>query len=100
MQEMTEWFNQFNEPSSGDDDLTIVEHWAGDNQLISSEQEASQTFDTFIKECTDESNLHNFYSDSVMVNETFNNWMDSQCSDGYFHEEQVNSYCYCGEFAK
>jgi len=75
--------------------LEIVESFALDNGLISSEEELSERFDQMIEECWPDIDT----DDEVMISEEFNNWSDSLCKDGEIHEEQYNNYCYVGKYS-
>lgn len=77
--------------------LEIIEEYAMLNNLIQSEEELSERFDSML-EC---SNFFSVYDkdDAVAINEEFNNYSDSLCKDGQIHEEQYNNYCYVGKFA-
>ena len=70
--------------------LEIVEEFAHDNGLISSEEELSEKFDeeiapSVVKQYGED--------DEPAMNETFNNWSDSLRDEGQNHEEQYNNYC-------
>lgn len=60
------------------------------------EHSTSEQFDMFLEDIE----YFKTYShdDEVALSETFNNWMDSLCEDGYLHNEQVNNYCYVGKW--
>ena len=76
--------------------LEIVEEFAHDNGLISSEEELSEKFDeeiapSVVKQYGED--------DEPAMNETFNNWSDSLRDEGQIHEEQYNNYCYVGKYS-
>ena len=82
--------------------LEVVEALAEEIGLISNEEELSLRFDEEIIKEQILSNMDyesgkSFLDDSVMINEEFNNYVDSLYSNGELHEEQVNEYCYIGE---
>ena len=77
--------------------LEIVEYWADSENLISSEEELSERFDSdilplIIEQCGED--------DEPAINEGFNDWSDSLCKDGELHEEQYNNYCYVGRLSE
>lgn len=76
--------------------LEIIEAFAENNGLISSEDELSQRFDDDILP-----SIIEIYSegDEVAINEGFNNWSDGLCKDGELHERQYNEYCYVGRLS-
>ena len=76
--------------------LEIVELWAEDNGLISSEAELSERFDEEVLPAVIEQYSED---DQPAINEAFNNWTDSLCSDGEIHAEQYDKYCYVGRLA-
>jgi len=76
--------------------LELVELYAADNGMIASESELSELFDSesapfIIAEYGE--------SDSVAMNEAFNDWADSLCTDGTIHPEQYSNYCYVGKWS-
>ena len=75
--------------------LEIVECYAEENGLISSESELSSLFDEYLVDIgfTD-------FDDSIMINELFSDWTDTLCSDGVIHEEQNSQYCYVGKYSE
>lgn len=78
------------------DMLEVIELYAEDNGMIASEEELSKRFDEEILPLVLETYSE---SDSVAINEAFNDWTDSLCKDGEIHQEQYNSYCYVGKLA-
>jgi hypothetical protein len=76
--------------------LEMVELYAEDNGQIASEEELSKIFDESILPLVLETYSE---SDSVAINEAFNDWTDSLCKDGELHPDQYNSYCYVGRLA-
>ena len=80
--------------------LGIIEEFAKDNYLISSEEELSERFDEMIESYLDEGSMsHRDLEDEVMINEMFNNWTDMLREDGEIHEEQYNRYEYVGKYS-
>lgn len=76
--------------------LDIVESYADDNGMISSESELSELFDSQIAPSV----IAQYgEGDSVAMNEAFNNWTDMLCKDGTIHPEQYNNYCYVGKWS-
>tara|TARA_R100001198_G_scaffold81560_1_gene54458 strand:+ start:518 stop:775 length:258 start_codon:yes stop_codon:yes gene_type:complete len=72
--------------------LEIIELYAIEVGLISSQDELSEQFDQYINDC-----FPNFpVDDEPALNEAFNNWADSLCKDGIIHPEQYNQYDYTG----
>lgn len=78
------------------DTLEMVELYAEDNGQIASESELSKRFDEEVLPGVLE---HYSESDSVAINEAFNDWTDSLCKDGEIHPAQYDSYCYVGRLA-
>ncbi len=76
--------------------LEIVEAFAEDNGLISSEEELSARFDDEILPYVIEKYGED---DQPAINEAFNDWTDILCKDGALHDEQYNKYCYVGRLA-
>lgn len=76
--------------------LEMVELYAEDNGMIASEEELSKRFDEEILPMVLETYSE---SDSVAINEAFNDWTDSLCKDGEIHPAQYDSYCYVGKLA-
>ena len=76
--------------------LEMVELYAEDNSMIASEAELSKRFDEEVLPGVLEQYSE---SDSVAINEAFNDWTDMLCKDGEIHEAQYNSYCYVGRLA-
>ena len=77
--------------------IDIVEEYAMYNNLIESEEQLSERFDSMLEE----SNFFDTYGkdDSAAINEEFCNYSDSLCKDGQIHEVQYDNYCYVGKFA-
>jgi hypothetical protein len=78
------------------DTLEMVELYAEDNGQIASEEELSKRFDAEILPLVLEQYSE---SDTVAINEAFNDWTDSLCKDGEIHPDQYDSYCYVGRLA-
>jgi hypothetical protein len=74
----------------------LIECYANDNGLISSEEELSERFDEEIAPLIIEQYGED---DEPAMNEGFNNWTDSLCKDGEIHEWQYNNYCYIGKYS-
>tara|TARA_B100001093_G_C26071172_1_gene694574 strand:- start:219 stop:473 length:255 start_codon:yes stop_codon:yes gene_type:complete len=72
--------------------LEIIELYAIEAGLISSEDELSEQFDQYIDDCFPDFPV----DDEPALNEAFNNWTDSLCKDGIIHPEQYNQYDYTG----
>ena len=74
--------------------LDLVEAYAVDNNLISSEEELSELFDSEIAPMV----IEQYGADDLpALREAFNDWTDSLCKDNLLHAEQYACYCYCGE---
>ncbi len=76
--------------------LEVIEIYAADNGGIDSEQALSERFDAEVLPAVIEQYGE---SDSVAINEAFNNWSDGLCKDGDLHSEQYNNYCYVGRLS-
>lgn len=76
--------------------LEIVEEYAENNGLISSESELSERFDS---EVLPHVIAQYGEDDSVAINEAFSDWTDSLCKDGFIHPEQYSNYCYVGRLS-
>lgn len=63
---------------------------------ISSEEELSEIFDQEVLPAVIEQYGED---DQPAINETFNNWTDSLCKDGFIHDLQYDQYCYVGKLA-
>ena len=82
--------------------LELVEWFAQENHLISSEDEASEQFDEQLNEWLKTLNYAEgcqYKDDEPFISSEFSNFMDSKQSDGQIHMEQVNNYDYVGEFS-
>ena len=76
--------------------LDIVESYAADNGMIASGWELSELFDSQIAPLV----IAQYgESDSVAMNEAFNNWADMLCKDGTIHPEQYDNYRYVGKWS-
>ena len=73
-------------------DLSFIESYADENNLISSEQQLSDMFDDLVKECDQMERID--YDDTCMLSEWFNDWSDMLCKDGQLHDIQYHEYCY------
>lgn len=80
----------------GMEELGLVEEWASDCGLISSEEELSAVFDEEIAPLVIEQYGEN---DEPAISEAFNNWSDGLCRGGVLHELQYENYCYVGKYA-
>ncbi len=78
------------------DMLEVVELFAEDNGMISTEEELSERFDAEVLPAVIEQYGEN---DEPAINEAFNNWTVSLRDDGVIHSEQYNSYYYVGRLA-
>lgn len=79
------------------EELTIVECFAADNGLISTEEELSQVFDDTIWPLLVEQGMQDDYP---AIREEFNNWTDMLCKDEELHDLQYQEYTYCGDAAR
>lgn len=81
--------------------LDIVEAYAEDNGLISSEEALSERFDEEIAPIIIEQygEVGVAFDDDVAMSEGFNNWTDALCKEGDIHDEQYQQYCYVGKWA-
>jgi len=81
--------------------LEMVELYAEDNRLISSEEELSERFDNLIAPIVLE--IHGQrgveFDDVTMMNEAFNNWSDELREGGEIHPEQYSAYEYVGRWS-
>ena len=77
-------------------ELELVEEWASECGLISSEEELSEIFDEEIAPLVIEQYGED---DEPAMNEAFNDWSDALCRDGVLHELQYEDYCYVGKYA-
>ncbi len=81
--------------------LDVIELLAEENGLISSEEELSEIFDAEIApiylKSYGEPGVE--FTDTIMMNEAFNNWSDELCKSGEIHTEQYNDYCYRGKWS-
>jgi len=82
--------------------LDIVEYYAEENCLIASEEELSKRFDEQILPGIIETygEKGKAFTDTDMINESFNNWSDSLEKEGELHEEQYNKYEYVGRLSE
>ena len=81
------------------DDKLSCEEYMTDH----SEHTVSVLFDQYINELNIVSTLQqarDYLEDSIAINEDFNNFVDSLHSDDQLGNQQVNQYCYVGEYAK
>ena len=76
--------------------LELAEYFAADNGLYTDESELSETFD---QEIAPAIIARYGADDEPAMNEGFNNWTDSLCTDGILHESQYNEYCYVGAYS-
>ena len=82
---------------NGIDLLDIVESYAHDNGMIASESELSELFDSRIAPFV----IAEYgESDSIAMNEVFNDWADMLCEDGTIHPEQYDNYCYVVKWSR
>lgn len=81
--------------------LEMVELYAGETGAISSEEDLSDIFDVQELPGIIQNNgkIGEKFTDTVMINEEFNNWTDALYKDGVIHPEQYNKYCYVGKYA-
>lgn len=78
------------------DTIEMVELYAEDNGMIADESALSKRFDEEVLPSVLEQYSE---SDTVAINEAFNDWTDMLCKDGEIHPEQYDSYCYVGRLA-
>lgn len=82
--------------------LEIVEELAQYNGTPDSEQALSDKFDHMLdelegcQECGDNHTRTVLLNDECAFHEFFNNWTDSERTEGNIHEEQYNQYTYIG----
>lgn len=76
--------------------LEMVEHIAESESWIASEDELSERFDSEIAPLVITQYGEN---DEPAINEAFNDWTDSLCTDGEIHPAQYDSYCYVGKWS-
>lgn len=77
--------------------LEIVEMYAEEAGLISSEEELSEIFDNIIVESV----ISEFGEDDrCAINQAFNDYTDGICKDGEIHPEQYNKYTYVGKYSE
>lgn len=76
--------------------LEIVEHFAEENDLISSEEQLSERFDEEVAPNVIEAYGEN---DEPAMNEAFSGFVDYLQEEGQLHSEQVNSYVYVGKYS-
>lgn len=82
-------------------ELELIEWYAGEHGLIDSEDELSERFDAFFNEILDGMTFREgerLKNDEPAISEAFSSFADSLYSDGELHSEQVQEYCYTGEF--
>lgn len=81
--------------------LQMVELYAAEVGLISSEDEATEQFDNEIAPAIIEAHgvKGEAFTDSVMMNEAFSEWLDMMTKDGVIHPEQYQHYCYTGRYS-
>jgi len=79
-----------------DTTLAMAEYVAESEGWIASEDELSELFDAEIAPFV----IEQYGEDDVTaMNESFNDWTDTLCSDGELHESQYNAYCYVGKWS-
>jgi hypothetical protein len=78
------------------DSIDIIEEYAYNNSLISSEEELSEKFDDEILPMV----IEQYSEDDISaINEAFNNYSNSLWRDGEIHANQYDSYCYVGRLS-
>ena len=78
-------------------ELSVIEDWAYDQNLIHSEDECSNRFDDMVEEYGAEA-WAAMRNDRPMICEAFSDWMDNLISSDELHIEQINSYSYVNDF--
>ena len=76
--------------------LELVEFYAEENNLIASEEQLSELFDSEIAPLVIAQYGEN---DQDAINQSFNDWSDGLCKDHQLHDLQYNEYTYIGEFS-
>ena len=76
--------------------LDIVEAYAEDKNLISSEEKLSKRFDEDVLPSIIEAYGED---DQPAIDGGFNDWSDGLCRDGDIHEIQYDQYCYVGRLS-
>ena len=79
-------------------ELEAVEAWAGDNDLISSEEELTERYEQMLLEC-ELSTLVKMQGDTVMINEDFSSYADNLTRDNELHLEQYHAYDFQGDIS-
>jgi hypothetical protein len=83
--------------------LEMIELYAHECGLISSEDDLSERFDNEVMPSIlgnyNKSKPGKAFTDQHLVNEAFNNWTDSLCKDGEIHPLQYDEYGYIGEWS-
>jgi len=89
-----------------DTHLECVERIAAENGRISDEDELSEMFDQdiaphIVMACVENGTYRpgDEWTDTVMMNEAFNDWTDGLCKDGEIHPLQYDQYCYVGKYS-
>ena len=76
--------------------LELVEFYAEENNLIASEEQLSELFDSEIAPLV----IAQFgENDQDAINQAFNDWADGLCKDHQLHQAQYETYTYTGEFS-
>ncbi len=81
--------------------IDLVEEYASNNGLVSSEAELSELFDSEVMPILIEAHgkKGEEFNDQPMIDENFNNWTDGLRDEGAIHEEQYNTYTYIGKWS-
>ena len=81
--------------------LEMVELYAEEIGAISTEEALSERFDEQELPSIIENNgrVGKEFTDTVLVNECFNNWTDMLCKDQEIHPKQYDNYCYVGKYS-
>ena len=77
--------------------IEIVEAFAADNNLISSEEALSQRFDEEVAPAVIQQYGRD---DQDAIDQAFNDWTDGLCKEGEIHTEQYMKYQYVGKYAE
>lgn len=81
--------------------LDMVELYAAEMGYLSSEDEVSEKFDNEVAPSIVEQHgtKGEEFTDTVMMNEAFSNWLDALTKEGEVHPEQYQHYCYTGRYS-
>ena len=82
--------------------LEAIELLAEYEGLISSEDELSEAFDEGILPgiLAAHGQPGVEFTDTIMIEQAFNDWTDGLCKKGQLHPEQYDNYTYVGKFSE